>query len=98
MEEEQRLSQEAATRKSWKAVDFVDVLPAEVSLHILSFVPIADLGATLPLVSKHTALPLIGRTLFLLPLILHELVAKSEEDEEDKRKGKGKGPPKVSLP
>lgn len=35
-----------------RAVDFINVLPAEISLHILSFLPIADVGATLPRVNK----------------------------------------------
>lgn len=32
--------------------DFMQVLPAEVSAHILSFLPFATIGAILPLVSK----------------------------------------------
>jgi hypothetical protein len=39
-------------KRNKRRVDFIDVLPAEISLHILSFLAIADVGATLPLVSK----------------------------------------------
>ncbi|ELR21036.1 Ras subfamily protein [Acanthamoeba castellanii str. Neff] len=41
-----------AARRTKRAVDFINVLPAEISLHILSFLPSADVGATLPRVSK----------------------------------------------
>jgi hypothetical protein len=33
-------------------VDFVEALPSEISLHILSFVPRSEVGASLPLVSR----------------------------------------------
>jgi hypothetical protein len=38
--------------KHRRAIDFIQVLPSEISLHILSFLPSVEVGATLPLVSK----------------------------------------------
>jgi hypothetical protein len=35
-----------------QTVDFVEALPSEISLHILSFVPRSEVGASLPLVSR----------------------------------------------